>query len=249
MAELWDVFAECLKATAAQCTFIITNSIDNLSTSNTAADKDDGAVVIQKLNGLVNADEMRVKVLLTACLKSAHIPWNENNETCSVVSLMEPKAYSQSESFSSLHRFTEIQERRTHEIAFDEITMLYPPRTIIYTKQDGELHGYMVLELSGMEVDLNRRHSSLHIRAVHVDHNGTYFAWKHCQLIIPPFSGRKAITTLKYVPTGYLPDEAVARAHLIARGRTYWVLSQGVHYKQIGWGKVLTCPSGFYVNY
>lgn len=242
MAELWDVFAECLNTAAAQCTFIIIDSIDNLSTGNAAADKDDGAVVMQKLNGLVNADKMRVKVLLTARLKSAHIPWNENDEACSVVSRKEQNTHSQPESFGSLYRFTEIQERRTREIAFDEITVLYSPRTTMYTKQDEELHGFMVLGLSGMEVDLNGRHGSLHIRAVHVDHNGTYFAWKHCELIIPPFSGRKAIASLKYVPTGYLPDEAVARAHLIARGRIYWALSQAVHYRQIGHGKVLISP-------
>jgi hypothetical protein len=123
------------------------------------------------------------------------------------------------------HKFSEIQEGRCKTITFPQLMLLYPPKTVIYTRYDKEFKAYVVFEISGAVETMPGRFDPLHLHVWSIDHNGIYFTKRYRDLIITQFSGSKAVRDLYYIPAGYLPEESYVRDRLLERGRWYWVLA------------------------
>jgi Domain of unknown function (DUF7025) len=119
------------------------------------------------------------------------------------------------------HKFSEIREGRCKDILFPEIMLLYPPKTVIFTREDGQYRAFVVYEISGMVETMPGRFDPLRLRVWSVDHNGKYFTKRYQDLDIGQFSGKKAVVDLRYIPAGYLPNEFEARMQLAKRGRKY----------------------------
>ena len=106
--------------------------------------------------------------------------------------------------------------------------MLYCPglspsfaNTTIFTREDGHWRAYFVLEFSGMQKDDFGWYTPLKLRCFHLDHDGAAIARRYVELEVPPFVGEVEVTTLKYIPSGYLPKEDEVREKLVQRGKAY----------------------------
>lgn len=67
IAALWGLFLDCLKDVNADCTFIVIDNIDVLG-KEADIDAEDGKLVVERLNALVQDETKLVKILLTASL-------------------------------------------------------------------------------------------------------------------------------------------------------------------------------------
>jgi hypothetical protein len=236
---LWSLFVECLEIVNAQCTFIIIDSFDNLEAADLEVDEKD--TVISQLDSLIKDRTKFVKVLLTASLAQplATLP-DEYQALMRFRSQQQPGGLRRSLSMAAAedqaqlmsHQIIEIQERRCKAVSFHELPFLYPSGTLIYQKHDSYWRAFIVAELSGMDRQPSGYLTPLRIRAWSVDHNGKYFARNYHTLTVGQFSGQQAITSLKFTPAGYLPDETTVRKALADRGRRYWELGSNVNYKQ-----------------
>jgi hypothetical protein len=129
-------------------------------------------------------------------------------------------------------RLIEIQEKMCKKVSFFEMACLYSSNSTVFTFEDGELRAFIVTERSGMEQLSPSTWAPLRIRTRYICHNGNAFVWRGHDFLISQFGGQRLVGELKYIPGGFLPKEAEHRVALIARGRKYWTLAQGVHYKQ-----------------
>ena len=103
--------------------------------------------------------------------------------------------------------------------------MLYLPGTTIYSIEDGDLRAYVLSEISGMEQLSFNSYSPLKMRAWSVGHNGQHVARHYRDLVIPQFTGQRKISSMQYIPAGYLSSEIDERKKLIARGKLWWAYS------------------------
>ena len=255
MAALWDFFLCCLRDVKAQCTFIIIDNIDILG-REASIDVEDGRLVIERLNGLVQDETMLVKVLLTASLVADEAPSADGH-----AALIHPQrkgslAIVQDELPLVQHKMIEIHQKRCKAVSFAELTMLYAPNTTIYTIDNGELRAFVIVELSGMEPRSFETYNALQLRAWSVDHNGQKIARRYSDVTVPHFSGQREIKSLRYIPGGYLPNESEQRRVLTARGRQWWTKSSGVHHVDVGsngsqevsWTKTSTMSQSFAIS-
>ena len=240
VAALWGLFLDCLQDVNAHCTFIVIDNIDVLG-NEADVDAEDGRLVIERLNALVQDETKLVKILLTASLAVDRTSSLEGHAALTVPQRKGSLAIVQDELALVPHKMFEIQQKRFMTISFAELTMLYVPNTTIYTVEDGELRAFVIVELSGMEPRWSESYNALQMRAWFVDHNGQHIARRYCDLTVTQFSGRRAIKDLRYIPGGYLPNESEQRKILIARGRLWWTRSSGVHH-------VVGGPSGSQVS-
>lgn len=131
-----------------------------------------------------------------------------------------------------------IQEKRCQNIGFSELAMLYSVGTIIYTKESGYLQAFVVSELSGMEQWSFNAYTPLCLRVWSIDHDGKEVCKRYQTFEIPQYFGTRGVSMLKFVPTGYLPEEHTRREELMNRGRRYWSWGSIVHHIQIPGQKV-----------
>jgi hypothetical protein len=239
LLKLWDLFLECLHDAHADCTFIIINSIDHLQDGEVRNGVSEREIVLRQLESLVGGEHNLIKILLTASIAR-----NDSSDADGQIALAIPfqsKNSSQRElSLSTVRnelgilpqRLVDFQERTGQSVSFGHLPMLYPLNSVIYRTDGDQLRAYIVAELSGMEHRSLNTYAPLRIRAWSVDHNGSYFTKHYDEFLISQFPGEKAISSLKFVPAGYLPDEAEKRKQLIARGRIYWELGSNIYYKQ-----------------
>jgi hypothetical protein len=239
--KLWGLFVECLREVQVECIFIVIDSIDYLDPKGSdSAGKNDGAIVLKQLNDLVEDPTIMIKVLLTAALaqemqasaqgKSALIAYQSASQ-------LGPRRklsldIMQNDFALVPHKLVEIQEKRANTIKFAELPMLYPANSTIYTREDGRFRAYVVAELAGMDPRPFGQYGQLQIKAWSIDHNGKYFTKRYHNLTVSQFAGEKGITSLKYVPAGYLPNEVSIRSDLIKRGKNYWKWGSEICYMQ-----------------
>jgi hypothetical protein len=245
LLQLWSLFTECLKEVNADCTFIIIDSIDYLSEGEVRNGVSERQIVLRQLEALVNDTEKIVKILLTASIAHNKLENAEGGQTAlalpfspggSTTNRQLSLSIMQNEMSFLPQKLIDIQERTGRTVSFAQLPMLYPLNSIIYTKDTdagNQFRAYIVSELSGMEHRTLNMYAPLRIRAWSVDHNGRYFTKRYSEFLVSQFPGEKPITSLNFVPTGYLPDEAERRKELIARGRKYWELGNGIYHKQI----------------
>ena len=240
VSVLWDIFVTCLEDVDADCTFIVIDNIDMLGTAS-SIDRDDGSIVIHKLNVLVEDQTKLVKVLLTASLARDHTSSSAGRAALTMPRRRESLNILQDGLALVPYKLIEIQQGRCKAISFSEITMLYVPNTTVYTMEDGELQAFIVAELSGMESRSFEVYDPLQLRVWSIDHDGTNITRRVQYLTVPQYSGQRAIKSLRYIPAGYMPNESEQRKQLVARGRLWWKYSSGVHHVLTGIDKLEVC--------
>lgn len=229
VAGLWHLFLSCIKDTKADCIFIFIDQIDGLM-ERADTDTEEGKVVLQGLNALVQDNTKLVKIMLIASLAMDRASPSEGQAALMIPRRKNSLAIVQNELALVPHKLIEIQQRRCKAVSFTEIAMLYLPGATVYSIEDGELRAYVLLEMSGMEPRSFDSYSPLRMRAWSVGHNGQYIARQYHDLVIPQFSGQKKIKSMQYIPAGYLPNEAEERRKLAARGKLWWTYSIGFHH-------------------
>ena len=233
VASLWELFLDCLQDVSADCTFIVIDNIDVLG-KEASIDAEDGKLVVERLNVLVQDETKLVKILLTASLAADQASSLDGHTALTIPRRKSSLAIVQDELALVPHKLVEIQQKRCKNVSFGELTMLYVPNTTIYTVENGELRAFVIVELSGMERQSFESYNALHMRAWSIDHNGLKVARRYCDLTVTQFTGQRAIKDLRYIPGGYLPNESEQRRTLTARGRLWWMKSSGVHHVVVG---------------
>lgn len=132
----------------------------------------------------------------------------------------------------------DIQEGRCRTIAFTEIPLLYTLGTMVYTENNDKMAAFIVSEMSGMEPRPFGSFAPLRIRVWSIDHDGQRMCKRYQDLTINHFVGRRDISSLACIPSGYLPEETTKRKQIISRGQKYWSYVSGVHYVEVHSQKV-----------
>ena len=121
-------------------------------------------------------------------------------------------------------------------IEFPYIWLLYPPGSIVYTKENGEYEAFVVDSVEGVQKSL--RHTSgihtytrLELTCWSINYDGEVFGRVWTTHEIFPFKGPKEITSLNLVPERFVPDVGNVHLNLRARGQRFWDL-QGQHYRE-----------------
>lgn len=227
--KLWELFANCLTDKthpSLNHVYIIIDSIDELEIGN----QHEYDLLMLRFNQLARQEGLLVKILLSSRVLPAGPVASDISDSLSVPhrkwSLMPFE-----DNLPMLQsKFSEIQEGRCKTITFPQLMLLYPPKTIIYTKTGDHYRAYVVFEISGATETMPGRFDPLHLRVWSVDHNGSYFTKRYHDLSITQFSGDRKVKDLRYIPAGYLPEEAGVRDLLIERGRRYWKLGEKPHF-------------------
>ena len=243
VAGLWHIFLSCINDAKVDCTFIFIDQIEELK-KTPDGDTEEGKLILQGLNALVEDNTNLVKVLLTASLAVDSGSPAEGEAALMIPRRKSSLATVQNELPLVPHKLIEIQQRRCKAVSFTEITMLYLPGATVYSIEDNELRAYVLLEMSGMEPRSFNSYSPLRIRAWSVGHNGRHIAREYHDLVIPQFGGKKKISSMQYIPAGFLPNETEERRKLVARGRLWWTYSIGSHHVTIKGEKKQVCSKG-----
>ncbi|KAM0796208.1 hypothetical protein BDR22DRAFT_868479 [Usnea florida] len=109
------------------------------------------------------------------------------------------------------------------EIGFNELWLLYPRGTIVYTLKDDEWLAYRVSQLGGFERLSTGSFSSLIIEceSLKLDRTGFELEGTTTSFTIVPFTNSQAVRTLRLIPETYMGNGAETREHLVARGKRY----------------------------
>ena len=120
VAGLWNLLLSCIKDTKVDCTYVFIDQIDGLmERTNTTAEE--GEVVLQGLNALVQDNTKLVKILLTASLAVDGASPSEGQAALMVPGRKNSLATVQNELALVPHKLIEIQQRRYKAISFTEI--------------------------------------------------------------------------------------------------------------------------------
>ncbi|KAL3427787.1 AAA family protein [Phlyctema vagabunda] len=241
MKQLWELLISFIKEVKATCTFIIIDGIDALESEHSSGLSQEKDIIQQQLLSLVKDEFILVKILLTTSLAVKSWMITDGNLALAEFRGHRHRQPQRTLSISAIDnemalipsKLVEIQEKRLRKSHFAEIALLYPPQSTFYSYDRNSLRAFVVMERSGMEPIYPNYWSPLMLRARSVRHNGKRFVRQIHEFEIPQFTGEREISSLKFIPSGYLPDESSHRAVLLARGRAYVELAEGVHYRQI----------------
>lgn len=121
-------------------------------------------------------------------------------------------------------------------INYPECWVLYPPGTIVYSRENGEYEAFVVHSIRGMQKRQKRHngrhsHTRLDLTCWAINYDGEVFGrvWSVHQL--SPFHGTKDISSLELVPEKFLPHSAAVKSELITRGKKFWSL-QGQNFQE-----------------
>ena len=126
-----------------------------------------------------------------------------------------------------------IDQKTIKEISYNELWLLYPPGTIIYTKKNGEWCAYKVHQLGGFHRLGEDLFTSLQIECLFscFDATGTSLKTSSTSVSVSYYSGTRAIGNLEFVPAGYMPEEAGVGEALVVRGQRYWEYRDKGHFQ------------------
>lgn len=237
--SLWKMLLSCIDAVDASCIFIIINCADELGNGDESAAEEREAF-LRQMKQLLHDQEKLVKVLLTAGLRRA-----TNSEapmsSATLNSQLTRRHPTRSVSIDGLqadapllsHDIVRIQEKRCEALRFTELPFVYTIGTTVFEYEQGQLQAFVIAEASGMEPTRMGDLRPLVLLVWSVDHDGSYFTKSHREIRISHFKGRRRIRDLRYIPSGFLPDEVKHRKELFLRGKRYWSLGEGVHLMQV----------------
>jgi hypothetical protein len=233
---LWDLFLECLAEVEVQCIFIVVDSIDCLQIDEPALElhQRDIEIFIGKLNDLSKSEKMVAKILLTTSLTK---PAEEMPVSMSTaVGFLAPQRRLSLDPMQQgmqmiTAKLLEIDEGKCKNVTFPQIILLYRIGTTIFSVEGGETRAFVVSELrGGQKSETGGRFEPWHIRCWSIDHDNSVFVQRYHDISIPQFSGEKEVKKLKYIPSGYLDNEAEIRRRLRERGRQFWTYASGCHH-------------------
>lgn len=241
ISKLWKLFLECLQESQVDCVFIIIDSIDYLQDAEASDSSSEKETVMANMRALVQDSSMLIKILLSRSL-SLELPDSIEEQmalmTTPNLHSREPLrrlslAIMEDEMLLVPQKLVEIQERRCQRLTFSQLPLIYPLNSIIYTAHDGQLQAFVVSGVYGMEQQTRDTYAPFRLRVWSIDHNGKRLTKRYHEFFTSQFQGEKLVTSLKYIPAGYLKDEAEQRKRLAARGRKYSALSCNYHHKEI----------------
>ncbi|RYP69002.1 hypothetical protein DL769_005389 [Monosporascus sp. CRB-8-3] len=108
------------------------------------------------------------------------------------------------------------------EIQFKHLHHLYPPKSIVYTKDEG---GWRAYKVGRVEVGARPEVDAMHVHAHYLDFDktGERLVPHLNVLAIPPYSSVRAIGTLELLPDWYiLKTSGGLDAELMRRGKAFW---------------------------
>lgn len=237
---LWDLLLELISGTEIPCTFLVIGGIDHI----VACSPRPGEMrteIVYRLRALTTDTQKVIKIMVAmdffqstttsveniSSLVRAHNPQNQRRRLS-----LDGLQSAFPGQLTSQH-LTDIQEGRHRAIAFTEIPLLYTPGTMVYTEDNDKLAAFVVAEMSGMEPRPFGSFAPLRIRVWSIDHDGQRICKRYQDLTINYFVGRRDISSLACIPSGYLPEEMTKRKQIISRGQKYWSYVSGVHYVEV----------------
>lgn len=237
---LWDLLLELVSGTDISCVFLTIGGIDHM-VAHSFQPGEMRAQIVQRLRALTTDTHNVVKVMVAmgfmqstttnveniATLVRARHPHNQDRRLS-----MDGLSSAFPGPLMSQHLIT-IQEGRCRDVSFTEVPLLYPPGTMVYTQDNDILRAFVVSELSGMEPKPFGSFAPLQLRVWSIDHDGRRICRRYRDVVIKYFAGRKNISSLTCVPSGYLPGELTKRKQIVQRGRSYWSYRSGVHYVDV----------------
>ncbi|KAM0517030.1 hypothetical protein ACHAPE_005142 [Trichoderma viride] len=241
ISQLWKLLLECLRESQVDCVFIIIDSIDYLQDTQASDGSSEKETVMANMRALIQDSNMLIKILLSRSL-GHELPDSMEEQ---MALMMTPDLHSreplrrlslaimQDEMLLVPQKLIEIQERRCQRLTFSQLPLIYPLNSIIYTIHDGQLQAFVVSGVYGMEQQSRDMYAPLRLRVWSIDHDGKRLTKRYHEFSMSQFQGQKPVTSLKYIPAGYLRDEAEQRKMLAARGRKYIALSYSYHHKEI----------------
>lgn len=122
-------------------------------------------------------------------------------------------------------KLDEIEQRSCKTIDFSSLWLLYqPPGTIVYTRVSQEWRAFRIASLEGFKQQANGVRSGLILEQswMYINAMEDGLVSRSQSASVANFDDEQLISTLQFIPQGYLPDEAAIREQLIARGRTCW---------------------------
>lgn len=241
---LWEIFLELIASLEVPCVFLIIGGIDHM-VARSSQPEHMRAELVDRFRALTTDAHHMFKIMVAMGFFQSPKPSFEN--VSSLVSACPHRNRYRRLSLDGLQSafgpstsqiLADIQERRCRNIAFIEMPLLYPPESIVYTQDEGKLTAFIVSELGGMEPRSFGSFTHLRLRVWSIDHDSRQVCKRHHEISIDYFPGRRDISDLACVPSGYLPDEITRRRHIIARGQKYWSYISGVHYVEIRTSRV-----------
>lgn len=237
---LWDLFLELISGSEISCAFLIIGGIDHI-VARSSRPGDIRAEIVHRFRALTANSHNVVKIMVTMGFFQSTTTSVEN--LSSLVRPRHPGNQSRHLSLDGLQsafpgrlmsqHLTDIQEGRCRDIAFTELPLLYTPGTMVYTQENESLTAFVVSEMSGMEPRHFGSFAPLRLRVWSIDHDRQQICKRYRDLAINHFVGRRDISSLACIPSGYLPEEMTKRKQLIFRGQKYWSYMSGVHYVEI----------------
>ncbi|KAL9118613.1 MAG: hypothetical protein Q9187_004841 [Circinaria calcarea] len=131
-------------------------------------------------------------------------------------------------------KLDEIEQSRCSEISYDEVWLLYTPRTIVYSQEDDEWRAYKVERLSGYEITSSGHRAPLRvdISSAGFNDSGDDLIWYFETATVYPYNGNDVITTFKLIPENFVPNRSSLQSELPTRGKEYWNYRGRSHYRE-----------------
>lgn len=237
---LWDLLLELISGTDTSCTFLLIGGIDHIVTRSSRPGEM-RAEIVHRFRALMTDAHKVMKIMVAMGFFQSTTMSIEN--ISSLIRARHPQDQGRRLSLDGLQRsfpgqlmsqhFTDIQEGRCRNVTFTEIPLLYTPGTMVYTHDNERLTAFVVSEMSGMEPRPFGSFAPLRLRVWSIDHDGQRICKRYEEIAISHFVGRRDISSLALIPSGYLPEELTKRKQIISRGQKYWSYMSGVHYVQI----------------
>ena len=240
----WQLFEDYLQVCSPARVLIILGAVDLLS--DQAADGTEGSsetpLLIERLGALARSPGMVVKILVTADTDSKLRHKSPNGKSAN--DDLVPRDSDLEISYhiprnklpTNTEKNLEILTGKCRQIKFEDIWLLYSPRSVIYTMHNGNWNATIVSELAGMETyeeGLAQRLRPLTVRCWEIRQESGNLVRCRRTFTIHQFSNSRPISSLKHIPANYLESEADVRRNLIERGKQYCAFSQGHHYREL----------------
>ena len=122
-------------------------------------------------------------------------------------------------------KLDEIEAGTCKKISFQDLWLLYPPNTPVYTSANGEDRQMVVYSRNVPEKNLKGQWGVLSLYCWSAIYKSETLSRDFYPWVVQPFTGEKLIEHLDLVPVQYLPNREQVSARLIARGHKYYELN------------------------
>lgn len=121
-------------------------------------------------------------------------------------------------------------------ITYSDLWLLYPPGSIVYSRENGEYEAFVVDSLRGMQKRQRGQygrhsHGRLDLTCWSINYDGEVYGRVWSVHTISPFHETREITSLDLVPERFVPERKRVKTDLISRGERFWSL-QGQKFRE-----------------